>query len=89
VTGHSDNSGRIDVDAIERLLGSLTAELRLLRDQRAAVLAIHHEFDGRCVECVEYCDCDNAARCGHGNVEWPCRTATACSLPGQGEGGTR
>jgi hypothetical protein len=52
----------VDVDALERVIGSLTAELRYLRDQRNAVLTLHRERDDGC--------------CGHCDVEWPCRTAS-------------
>lgn len=48
---------------------------------RAALADLHHEHEGRCVHCVEWCDCldrnPNAtfADCTHGNVAWPCPTA--------------
>lgn len=45
-----------------------------------AVLDLHQEHEGRCVHCVQWCDCldrDEHARvadCPHGNVPWPCPT---------------
>lgn len=50
-------------------------ELQKLKAQRDAVLALHTEFEGRCTECCEYCDCLDKDPCTHGNVPWPCRTA--------------
>jgi hypothetical protein len=46
------------------------------------VRELHKEFDGRCVSCVEYCDCLERGRksledCTHGNVDWPCDTIRA------------
>lgn len=46
------------------------------RDQGvAAVARVHRQFEGRCVECVEWCECANRDNCTHGNVPWPCLTA--------------
>jgi hypothetical protein len=39
----------IDIDAVERLIGSLTAELRLLRERRDRVLALCDKVDVRYV----------------------------------------
>jgi hypothetical protein len=63
------------------------------------VRALHTALDGRCVECVEYCDCldrvtelgddvevaASARMCNHGQVPWPCPTIAAVdALPDAG-----
>lgn len=59
------------------------AELEAARFVGATLREIHHEHGGRCMHCVEWCDCldhDDAARvadCAHGNVAWPCLTIKA------------
>lgn len=48
------------------------------RDSKmVAVAGLHQEFEGRCVECVEWCECQDRDACEHGNVRWPCPTAKA------------
>jgi hypothetical protein len=73
------------------------------RDRLAAqvdrVRALHTALDGRCVECVEYCDCldrvtelgddvevaASARMCNHGQEPWPCPTIAAVdALPDAG-----
>lgn len=62
---------------------------RPLSDQHVAlksVVELHHDFDGRCVSCIEFCDCierDDEARvadCTHGNVPYPCMTIRRIAL---------
>lgn len=62
------------IDRIDALHGNNThAAIAPLR----AVVELHAPFEGRCTECVEYCDCAESATCEHGNAEEPCRTITA------------
>jgi hypothetical protein len=53
-----------------------------MRDRLAAIRLIHRPFDGRCVECVEWCECENRDVCTHGKVVWPCVTAVAAGFGG-------
>src|SRR5262245_5944241 len=50
----------------------------------ARVRTLHTEHEGRCTECVEWCDChghrgilDDPVESTHGNVPWPCPTVVA------------
>ena len=49
----------------------------MTKTQIAAIETIHHEFEGRCVACVEWCECETRDICTHGNVQWPCKTIQA------------
>lgn len=39
-----------------------------------AVVELHSTHEGRCTECVEWCECTDASTCEHGNVAEPCHT---------------
>lgn len=56
---------------------ALGREVERLRTTLAAVAAVHQQHEGRCVECLDFCDCPDRHTCEHGNVEWPCATAKA------------
>lgn len=59
----------------------LRDELIEIRELQRKVAEIHQEHEGRCVECVEWCECENRDQCEHGNVSWPCSTARAMGAP--------
>lgn len=69
---------------------ALLTEVRLLRAQRDAVLALHTEYEGHCAHCVKWCDCldgnpqADINDCPHGNVEWPCPTVAVYATDGEG-----
>jgi hypothetical protein len=64
-------------------INELRDELIELRYARTAAAEVHQQHEGRCAECVEWCECgerDLLATCAHGNVLWSCRTAKALGL---------
>jgi hypothetical protein len=81
-------------------LDKVIAELKRAQAVVEAVRALHTEFDGRCSECVEYCDCldrvkelgddvevaVSARMCPHGNKSWPCPTIEALDHGEAGRG---
>jgi hypothetical protein len=82
----ADVIGRLVADR-DRLAAQVAHYQRLVGQVRA----LHTALDGRCVECVEYCDCldrvidlggdvevaASARMCNHGNEPWPCPTIAA------------
>jgi hypothetical protein len=67
-------------DLYGRLLARVTntpAPRMRAEDAVQAVLELHKPREGRCTECVEYCECPDEHVCTHGNVAWPCSTIRA------------
>lgn len=89
ITGEMREALGVETGGPWEMCERVLTELRLLREQRDRVLALHVEHEGRCTHCVEWCDCPNEDVCTHGNVEWPCPTAAVYGVTGssQGEGG--
>lgn len=63
---------------LERDLADLRAELARAQRATAALRKLHWEHEGRCVNCITWCDCDSDIVNRHQhNVPWPCSTAKA------------
>lgn len=77
---HLEHLAQCDQEAHNEAVMNMWSMIKVFRAQVAAVVALHTEFEGRCTECVEWCDCldkDPTASlgdCPHGNEEWPCNT---------------
>lgn len=76
LTCHQGDAALIEtaVNALPVLLD----EVRHLRGQRDAARKLHWEYEGRCANCITWCDCDSDIVDRHQhNVPWPCSTAKA------------
>lgn len=75
------DAAEAQVRSLRVYVGEVIAERDEARAAIAAELRRHREYEGRCVNCITWCDCDSDIVDRHQhNIPWPCPTYKALTV---------